>query len=50
MRDTDVAKVDLNVIYIAMTIHVCCKYLFRIFDLIQTYVTSYTLGYLRGSS
>jgi hypothetical protein len=39
VRDTDVAKVDLDII-IAMAIHVCCKYIFRMFHLLQTYVAS----------
>jgi hypothetical protein len=38
--DTDVAKVDLDAAYVAMAIHVCCKYLFKIFHLLQTYVAS----------
>jgi hypothetical protein len=40
VRDTDVAKVDLDAAYVAMAIHVCCKYLFRIFHLLQTYVAN----------
>jgi hypothetical protein len=40
VHDTDVAKVDLNVTYVAIDIHVCCKYLFRMFHLLQTYVAS----------
>jgi hypothetical protein len=34
VRDTDVEKVDLDVAYVAMAIHVCCKYLFRMFHLL----------------
>jgi hypothetical protein len=33
-------KVDLDVVYVAMAIHACCKYLFRMFHLLQTYVAS----------
>jgi hypothetical protein len=40
VRDTDVAKVDMNVTYVTMAIHECCKYLFRMFHLLQTYVAS----------
>jgi hypothetical protein len=31
----DVAKVDRDVAYVAMTIHVCCKRLFLMFQLFQ---------------
>jgi hypothetical protein len=34
----DVAKVDRDVAYVAMTTHVYCKYLFQIFQLFQMYV------------
>jgi hypothetical protein len=35
----DIAKVDRDVAYIAMAVHICCKLLFPIFDLFfQTYV------------
>jgi hypothetical protein len=40
VHDTDVVKVDLDVAYVAMAIHLCCKYLFRMFHLLQTYVAS----------
>jgi hypothetical protein len=40
VHDMDVAKADLDVAYVAMAIHVCCKYLFRMFHLRQTYVAS----------
>jgi hypothetical protein len=40
MRDMDVAKVDLDVAYVEMVIHIYCKYLFRMFHLLQTYVAS----------
>jgi hypothetical protein len=37
----DVAKVDRDVAYVAMVVHVCCKRLFPIFHLFfQTYVVS----------
>jgi hypothetical protein len=29
----DVAKIDRNVVYVAMAIHVCCKRLFQIFHM-----------------
>jgi hypothetical protein len=37
---SDVAKVDLDVVYVATAIHVCSKYLFRMFHLLRTYVAS----------
>jgi hypothetical protein len=38
---TDVAKVDRDVTYVAMVIHVCCKLLSPMFHLFsQTYVVS----------
>ena len=37
----DIAKVDQDVAYVAMVVHVCCKRLFPIFHLcFRTYVTS----------
>jgi hypothetical protein len=33
-----VAKVDQDVAYVAMAIHVCCKCLFKMFHLLPTYV------------
>ena len=33
-------KVDLDVAYVAMAIHVCCKCLLKMFHLLQTYVAS----------
>jgi hypothetical protein len=37
----DVAKLDRDVAYVAMVVHVCCNLLFLIFDLFfQTYVAS----------
>jgi hypothetical protein len=41
----DAAKVDLDVAYVVMVIHVCCKYLFKMFHLLQTYVASVLSGY-----
>jgi hypothetical protein len=37
----DVAKVDLDVAYVAMTIHACFK---RMFHLFQTYVANVSSG------
>ena len=38
---TDVAKVDRDVEYVAMAMHLCCKCLFEMFCLFfQTYVAS----------
>ena len=34
----DVVKVDRDVAYITMVIHVCCERLFQMFQLVQTYV------------
>jgi len=43
----DVAKVDQDVAYVAMVIHVCCKRLFQMFHLFfQTYVVSVFIGTL----
>jgi hypothetical protein len=37
----DVAKLDRDIAYVAMVVHVCCNLLFLIFDLFfQTYVAS----------
>ena len=37
----DVAKVNRDVAYIAMVVHVCCKLLFSMFHLVfQTYIAS----------
>jgi len=33
-------KVDLYVAYVAIAIHVCYKYLYKMFHLLQTYVAS----------
>jgi hypothetical protein len=38
---TDVVKVDRDVAYVAMVVHVCCKILFSMFHLFfQAYITS----------
>jgi hypothetical protein len=37
VRDTDITKVDLDVVYVAMAIYVCYRYLFKVFHLLQTY-------------
>ena len=37
----DIAKVDRNVAYVAMVVHVCCMLLFSMFNLFfQTYVAN----------
>jgi hypothetical protein len=38
--DRDVAKVDRDVAYVASVSEVCCKGLFKMFYLFQTYVAS----------
>ena len=38
--DCDVAKVDQDVVHVAMAIHVCFKCMFQMFYLFQTYVAS----------
>ena len=44
----DVAKVDRDIAYVAMTIHVCCKRLFQMFYLFfQMYVASVFIWMLR---
>ena len=40
----DVAKVDWDVAHVAMAIHVCCKCMFQMFHLFQTYVASVLSG------
>jgi hypothetical protein len=38
---TDVTKVNRDVAYVTMVVHVCCKYLFPMFHLFfQTYVAN----------
>jgi hypothetical protein len=33
VRNTDVAKVDMDIAYVAMAIYLCCKYLFKMFSI-----------------
>ena len=40
----DAVKVDRDVAYVAMAIHVCCKLLFRMFQLFQTHVARVLSG------
>jgi hypothetical protein len=40
----NVAKVDLDVAHVAIAIHVCCKSLFNMFHLFQTYVATVLSG------
>jgi hypothetical protein len=40
----DIAKVDPNVAYVVMIIYICCKRLFKMFHLFQTYVASVLSG------
>ena len=41
MFNADVTKVDRDVAYVAMVVHVCCKSLFQMFHrFFQTYVAS----------
>jgi hypothetical protein len=43
----DVVKVDRDIAYVAMAIHVCCKHLFQMFHLFfQMYVASVFIGML----
>jgi hypothetical protein len=39
-----VAKIDQDVAYVAMSIHVCFKCMFQLFHLFQTYVVSVSSG------
>ena len=39
-----VAKIDPDVAHVAMAIHVCCEYLFKMFHPFQTYVASVLFG------
>jgi hypothetical protein len=44
----DVVKVDRDITYVAMAIHVCCKRLFQMFHLFfQTYIASVFICMLR---
>jgi hypothetical protein len=40
----DVAKVDADVAYVAMTVNVCFKRIFQVFYLFQSYVASVSLN------
>jgi hypothetical protein len=40
----DVAKLNLNIAYVAMAIHVCFKRMFQVFHLFQKYVASVSSG------
>ena len=45
--EQDVAKIDRNVTYVAMVVHVCCKHLSQMFYLFfQTYVASVFISML----
>jgi hypothetical protein len=46
----NVAKVDLNVAYVAMTIYACFKQMFQVFHLFQTYVASVSFGCFKSRS
>jgi hypothetical protein len=48
MFQTYVAKVDLNVVYVAMTIYACFKSLFRMFHLFQLYVANVLSLYFKS--
>jgi hypothetical protein len=39
-------KVDWDVVYVAMVIHVCCKRLFQMFQLFQTNVARLGIAYV----
>ena len=46
----DVAKVDRDVVYVAMVVHICCKRLFPMFYLFfQTYIASVYLDVVYAS-
>ena len=40
----DVAKVDLDVAYVEMAIYACCKSMFQVFHVFETYVVSVSSG------
>jgi len=46
----DVAKVDLDVAYVAMTIHACFNRMFHVFYQFQTYVASVSSGCFKSRS
>jgi hypothetical protein len=43
----DVAKVDLDVAYVAMAIHAYFKHMFQVFHMFQTYIASVSCGYFK---
>ena len=46
----DVAKVDLDIAYVAMAIYACCKHMFEVFQVFQTYVLSVSSGCCKNRS
>jgi hypothetical protein len=46
MFDADVAKVDRDIAYVASVSQACCKHLFKMFHLFQTYVASVSIWML----
>jgi hypothetical protein len=40
-----VAKVDIDVVYVAMAILACCKSMFEVFHVFEAYVVSVSSGY-----
>jgi hypothetical protein len=46
----DIAKVDLDVAYVAMTKYACCKLMFQVFHVLQTYVANVSFGCFKGKS
>ena len=46
----NVAKVDLDVAYVAMAMHACFKRIFQVFCLFQTYVASFSSKYFKSRS
>ena len=41
---TYVAKIDMDVVYVAMAIYVCCKSMFEVFHVFEAYVVSVSSG------
>jgi hypothetical protein len=50
MFHLDVAKVDIDVAFVAMATHVCCKCMFQMLHLFQTYVTNISPGCCKSRS
>jgi hypothetical protein len=46
----DVAEIDLDVAYIAMTIHTCFNRMFQVFHLFQSYATTISIGCFKSRS